>query len=333
MDGMSVEDYKFNIDVLVDGAWVTVAQGTAFDEENNTLITEYTFEEVETTAIRVEFTEKYKTIPEVYEFEAHLSADKSYYVENRFDVNQRKSASKGNIAIIGTPYANRDFAPYSDVNYIIDGRTDESAFVWFTGVVDMPSYCGVKFNEPQLIDRVALYFYVPAEEGVDIMDIQIQALVDGEYVTLVEAKSYHKDLKYSPAYEFEAVETTDIRIYYTSGSGTFANLKELEVYSPNGVVDMFDGLSAMAEPPEFIEYPEQEQEQDSPSNQPQGSTSSSQPSETPDVDDSQTNQNQNQNQDKNDDNSAVVAAIAVVASLLAIVAAVTVVLLIKAKKK
>ncbi|MBE6673848.1 MAG: discoidin domain-containing protein [Ruminococcaceae bacterium] len=329
LDGVPVEDYKFDIEALVDGAWVKVATGTSFDEENKTLITEYSFDEVETSEIRVVFTEKYKSVPEIYEFEAHLSADKTYYVENRFDTNQRKSASKGNIAIIGTPYANRDFAPYSDVNYIIDGKATEDAFVWFTGVIDMPSYCGIKFNEPQLIDRVALYFYVPAEEGADIMDIQIQALVDGEYKTIVETKSYHKDLKYSPAFKFEPVETTDIRVYYTSGSGTFANMKELEVYSPNGIVDMFDGLSSMAEPPVFIEYPEKEQEPSQDSNS--GNTPSSKPEQTPDSTvDSAPSQEEQQNKD---DPTAVIVAISVMASLLAIAAAVAVVLIVKAKKK
>ena len=39
---------------------------------------------------------------------------------------------------------------------------------------------------------------------------------------------------------------------YTSGSGTFANLRELEIYSPNGLVPMFDGLEPMDEIPEVI---------------------------------------------------------------------------------
>ena len=85
------------------------------------------------------------------------------------------------------------------------------------------------------------------------MGIQIQAKIDGEYVTLVTTKSYDKDLKYSPAFQFDPVVTDDIRILYTSGNGTFANLKELEVYSTDGVLPMFDGVGAMAEPPVFID--------------------------------------------------------------------------------
>ena len=252
MSGNPYIDYAFDIEALVDGVWTKVASGTALDEENETLVTEYSFAEVEATALRVKFTEGYRSVPTVYEFEAHMSEEKTYYVENRFDTYQRNSASKGNIAITGIPYANRDFAPYSDVNYIIDGQIDENAYVWFTGVVDMPSYCGITFHEKQLVDRVALYFVTPAIEGEDIMGIKIQAKVDGEYVTLVDTKSYHKDMKYQPAFEFDPVETDDIRIYYTSGNGTFAHLRELEVYSPNGLCPMFEGLAQMMEPPTFI---------------------------------------------------------------------------------
>lgn len=252
--------HNFNIEALVNDQWILVGSGNSLDENviastnvGENIVMEFTFEEVEATALRIVFTESFTKAPTVYELEAHMSEEKTYFVEDRFDVNQRSSASKGNIAVIGTPYANLDFAPYSDVNYIIDGRKDKDAYVWFTGVVDMPSYCGIKFNKKQLIDRVALYFFVPAEEGTDIMSIKIQALVDGEYVTLVDTKSYHRDLKYSPAFKFDPVETDDIRILYTAGNGTFAHLKEIEVYSPNGGLPMFEGLDAMEAMPEFID--------------------------------------------------------------------------------
>ena len=253
LNGMSVVDYAFDIEALIDGDWVKVASGTAFDEENESFITEYSFADVDTEAIRVVFTESYQKAPAVYEFEAHLSNDKTYYVEDRFDVYERSSASKGNIAIIAQPYANLDFAPYSDVNYIVDGKIGKDDYVWFTGVIDMPSYCGIKFDKKQVIDRVALYFYIPEVEGIDIMSIQIQAKIDGEYVTLINTKSYHEELKYSPAFKFDPVETDDIRILYTAGNGTFAHLKEIEAYSPNGCVPMFDGLVAMEDTPEFID--------------------------------------------------------------------------------
>ena len=117
----------------------------------------------------------------------------------------------------------------------------------------MPSYCGVKFDEKRVINKVALYFPTPTYEGEDIMGIQIQAKIDGEYVTIVDTKSYHSELKYEPAFEFDPVETDDVRIYFTSGNGTFAHLRELEIYSPDGVDPMFNGITSLATPPTFID--------------------------------------------------------------------------------
>ena len=253
--------HNFDIEVLVGEEWTKVASGNSLTDEiientnvGDNIILEYLFGEVEASALRIVFPEAFKKAPTVCELEAHMSNDKTYYVENRFDTYKRNSASKGNIAGIATPYANLDFAPYSDVNYIIDGNKDLDAYVWFTGVVDMPSYCGIKFHKKQLVDRVALYFFVPEEEGIDIMDIQVQAFIDGEYKTLVTTKSFHKDLKYAPAFEFDPVETDDIRILFTAGSGTFAHLKEIEVYSPDGGLPMFDGLPAAESLPEFLDF-------------------------------------------------------------------------------
>lgn len=325
LEGMPVVDYGFDIEALINGEWIKVASGTAFDEENKTFITEYAFEEIETTDIKLVITESFSKRPNIYELEAHLSNEKTYYVENRYDSEQRISASKGNIAIIGSAYASKDFVPYSDVNYINDGGVSKESFVWFTGVIDMPVYCGIKFAEKQLIDKVALYFYEPNEEGIDIMDIQIQALIDGEYVTIVDSKSYHKDLKYSPAFEFDAVETDDIRILYTRGNGTFANLKELEIYSPNGKIPMFEGLGQMADLPTFLKYPEDlnnppldDGEPEAPNNNVNGDANNN-------ADDNNTSENDNDN--------TVKTVIISVACALAVLAAVVVALIIIKRKK
>lgn len=250
MSGMAVEDYAFDIEALINGEWVKLSSGTALDEENSTLITEYTFAEVETKEVRVIFTEKYSIRPTIYEFEVHMSEEKTYYVEDRFDAAERNSAAKGNIAIVGTPYASLDFEPYSSIEYINDGKNYEGAKSWFTGVIDMPSYCGIRFDEKQLINKVAVYVAAAAIEGEDSMSIHIQALIDGEYVTLVSSKSYDKKSKYTTVYEFDAVETDDIRILYTTGSGTFANIRELEIYSPNGMTPMFEGTSSFEKEPD-----------------------------------------------------------------------------------
>ncbi len=267
--------HSFDIEALVDGEWIKVSENCiSLSEEflasanvGDLIIVEKEFTEVETSALRVVFTADSDKAPSVYEFEAHMSEEKTYYIEDRFDAYQRASASKGNIAVAGTPYANLDFLPYSDINYILDGKTDENAYVWFTGVIDMPAYCGVKLNKKQVIDRVALYFDFPDEEGTDIMSIQIQALIDGEYQTLITTKSYHSELKYEPAFKFDPVETDDIRILYTAGNGTFAHLKELEVYSPNGGLPMFNGLGALKQPPTFLDFTTKDEKAESTSNE------------------------------------------------------------------
>lgn len=339
--GVETVDYKFNIEALVDGEWVVLASGTSFDEANSTLVTEYTFNEVEATAVKLVFTEGFTKRPNIYELETHLSSDRTYYLEDRYDTFQRLSASKGNIAVIGTPYANRDFVPYSDVNYIIDGQIDEYAYVWFTGVIDMPSYCGVTFHEKQTIDRVALYFYTPAEEGIDIMGIQIQAKIDGEYVTLVTTKSYDKDLKYCPAFKFDPVVTDDIRILYTSGNGTFANLKELEIYSPNGVVPMFDGMGQMTEPPTFLDYTTKNESvaQPLPSGSNAGNTLLAAPVVTDSTVDSQpTNASEQQNNinttgQTDDDGNTIVAVVSIIIGTVVLILLLTSIIFVYKKRK
>lgn len=336
LDGVTVVDYGFDIEALVNDEWVKIASGTAFDEENMTFITEYSFEEIETTAIKLVITESFSSRPSVYELEAHLSTEKTYYVEDRYNSDRKISASKGNIAIVGTAYADKDFVPYSDVNYINDGKISKDSYVWFTGVVDMPSYCGIKFNEKQLIDKVALYFYEPSEEGIDIMDIKIQALIEGEYVTVVDTKSYHKDLKYSPAFEFDAVETDDIRILYTRGNGAFANLKELEIYSPNGKVPMFDGLNQMADSPTFLKYPEDLNTPSEDENEPVIEPPCQMPS-TDDNDSSEDNndgpEDNNDCQPKDNDNILKIVLISVISAVVIVTVAVVLVILKRKKTK
>lgn len=252
-EGVSIVDYKFNIEAFVNNEWKKVAEGTSFDEDNKTLTTEYAFDSVKTTMLRVVFTEANSVLPEVCEFEAHLTSDKTYFLANRYSTVQVVSASKGNVAIIGTPYASHDFFPYSDVNFINDGLFSESSSLWFSGVIDMPVYCGIKLPQKARINKVAVYVHTPEREGDDIMGIEIQALVNGEYVTVATGKSYHSAMKYSTVYEFDTVETDDIRIKYLSGNGTFANMKELEVYLEEGVPAPFGGLPAIEEPPVVLD--------------------------------------------------------------------------------
>ena len=84
------------------------------------------------------------------------------------------------------------------------------------------------------------------------MRFEIQALVDGEYVTVASGKSYDTNMKYTTVYEFDPVVTDDIRIVFTAGGGTIANVKELEIYAEEGVHPMFEGSVQTEQPPQVI---------------------------------------------------------------------------------
>ncbi len=249
LNGSSYENHSFSIEALIGGKWEKVANGNSLDEKNETLVTEYAIEPVKTTSVRIVFDKDSDEVPCVYEFEAHISGEKTYYLENRITNTQIMSASKGNLAVTGTAYASRNFLPYSETYYINDGGIADTSYVWFSGTLEIPVYCGVKLDRKYSVDKVAVYVQAPKKEGSDIMHFDIQALVDGEYVTVAKGKSYDPDTKYITVYEFAPVLTDDIRVVYTRGNGTIPNMRELEIYSGDMVHSMFEGVPPMAEPP------------------------------------------------------------------------------------
>ncbi len=218
---------------------------------------EYLFDALTTSSVKLVFEEKSSEVPTVYELETHLADAKTYYFE-RFTSKQINSVAKGNIAVIGTPYASDSLEPYSSLSYIIDGHYLDKDNAWFTGKIDMPAYAGITFDEKQSINKVVLYVTTPDKIGDDVMGIEIQALIDGEYKTVADGKSYNEQKGYASEYTFDSVETTDIRVNFTSGNGTFANIVELELYSPNGVIKMFDGVEYVAETEREFKIPTEE---------------------------------------------------------------------------
>ena len=263
MEGIAPVNHPFDLMVRVDGTWQTLATLNTFDEANLTYEITYNFETVLADAVKIVFKGEASALPKVYELEAHLATEKTYYLENRYTSIQRISASKGNLAFMGTPYASHNMQSYSEPIYINDGDITPTGKVWFSGVMEMPVYCGVSFIEAQTISKLALYTRTPIVEGTDILSFEIQALVNGDYQTLLSGESYHEQTKYMTVYEFDEVTTTDIRIVFTRGSGTFANVLELELYAPdNAVCKMFDGIVKMADTPEvYVPSPEQDPEQ------------------------------------------------------------------------
>lgn len=217
-----------------------VFRGSAEFGETSTYKINFEFPSVITSKIRVVFKNK-SSLLKVYNIEAHLANAKTYCFDERYTKSQLNTASNGNIAMIGTPYASVSFDPYSNVSYINDGnKTNEK--VWFSGTVDVPAYCGITFDAPQKIGNAIVTVRTGDVVGRDIMHFEIQALVDGNFVKVADGKSY--DGNYQTRYTFDEVETTDVRIVFTKSGGTIPNIMELELMSASKEgLPMFRGLT------------------------------------------------------------------------------------------
>lgn len=143
----------------------------------------------------------------------------------------KQSCAKGNLAILGTAYAESVFPDYASIDFLNDGLFSGQDKSWFAHGYSVPTYCGIKLDKVYTVNKVDLVFlaYMPA--GTHVMSFDVQALVDGKYVTVASGQSYNKDGAYRPVFTFDPVETDDIRIVFTSNGGVFPNLREIEIYS------------------------------------------------------------------------------------------------------
>ena len=213
------------------------------------------------SAVRIKFKTKTELL-RLCEVSVNLKDTKTYCFDNRFTQAQIESASNGNLAIIGKTYSSLSFEPYSSDSYINDG-VSSGGKVWFTGTLDSPVYCGIKFDYAQKISSATVAVRQSSIIGRENMRFEIQALVDGEYVTLVQGRSYDQNGNYKTSYTFGEVETTDVRVVVLEGHGAIPNVMELELYS-NGKENlaMFQGLAAIASNEPEIDDSETEEETD-----------------------------------------------------------------------
>ena len=221
--------------------WVElVSQGSAVLGDGSDYQITFDFPSAITTALRINFRNP-SVLLKVYEIEAHLANTKTYSFAERFTAAQLNTASYGNIALIGTPYASVSFDPYSSVDYINDGEKSNER-VWFSGTIDVPVYCGITFDKPQKIGKATVTVRTGDIVGRDVMYFEIQALVNDEYVKVAEGKSF--DGNYQTRYSFDEVETTDIRVVFTQSGGAIPNLMELELFSKEAEnLPMFKGMT------------------------------------------------------------------------------------------
>ena len=170
---------------------------------------------------------------------SHMSVaanNRTLYRTVEYSEAYMQSAAKGNLAVLGTPYAESNFPDYSKIEYINDGLFSSSDDSWYANGSSVPTYCGVKLDKVYPINKVDLTFHFQNPKGSNVMTIEIQALVDGEYVTVASGYSYSPSADYKPVYGFETVETDDIRIVFLANGGLiFPNVREIEIYSPTEV--------------------------------------------------------------------------------------------------
>ncbi|MBQ4510852.1 MAG: discoidin domain-containing protein [Clostridia bacterium] len=233
------------LEYYFDGTWQRVpGSATLKEAKSGCYGLEYVFEAVTAKGIRIKFRSATDSL-KVYTIEAHLDGYKTYNFDHRFDKNQLNSASNGNIAIIGTPYASSDFTPYSDVKYINDGVKNDK--LWFTGKIDVPEYCGITFNYPQKISKAVITVKSMYVYGIEAMRFEIQALIGEEYVKIAEGKSYNEKTGYTTEYTFDEIETTDIRVVITEMGGAIPNVAELELFNKeSNALPMFSGMEKAA---------------------------------------------------------------------------------------
>ena len=229
------------LEYYYDGVWEKVPD--AFPHisiEAETYAVRYEFPATLASGIRLKMRTDMDCV-RINDFQVHLADSKTYVFDNRFTSEQLISASNGNLAIIGKPYSSTSFTPYSDESFIIDGMKGNSN-LWFTGNLNVPEYCGVKFDYPQKISKAIVSVRVPNVVGREIMKFEIQALVNDTFVTVANGRSYANGV-YETEYTFEQVETTDVRIVIKEANGAIPNLMELELFSNDNVnLPMFVGM-------------------------------------------------------------------------------------------
>ncbi len=249
------------LEYYMDGTWQAVENSNPRlrSAKEGYYALEYEFAATPARGIRVKFRRDCESL-KLSTLEAHLKDSKTYAFDNRFSQAQIDSASNGNIAIIGKPYSSTSFDPYSADSYINDGL-NEGSKVWFTGNINIPEHCGITFDYSQKINKAIVSVRPSSIAGRESMKIEIQALVNGSYVTIAQGRSYDGD--YKTEYIFNEVETTDIRVVILEASGAIPNVMELELYS-SSIIPMFDGIEPKETEPA---PPPTEDVQDQPNNE------------------------------------------------------------------
>ena len=176
-----------------------------------------------------------------------INGEQVVFLSSYLNYHRASSTAQGNLACYGEAYCSSsfDYSNISDVSYINDGQVTDDAYSWYAVDFVVGTYCGVKLKDSEDVTKVVLYFNDQITQGKPeehVMSFDVQALVNGQYVTIASGTSYDEvNKKAIVSIEFETVNTNDIRIVYKSNGMVYPYLKELEVYAGQKRYTSFEG--------------------------------------------------------------------------------------------
>ena len=252
----------YNIKVLVDGTledgtWEYVVKDQTAVTESE--VTDYIIHELDepmtVKAMMIEFTSAKNSSgknarPVVSELWAEISeGGKCIFLADYITTLKKISTATGNLACYGAAYASSNFsyAGVSKASNIIDGSIGRADHAWIANDYLIGTYVGVTLREAHNVTKVALYFdnVLGGTNGEHVFQYDVQAKVDGEFVTVATGTSYDSVKKsYNVAIELpEAVYTDDVRIVFKSDAHTFPYLTEFEVFEDGYIYSSYDGYA------------------------------------------------------------------------------------------
>jgi len=243
-------NYTVKIEVLVDGAWNTVASNksvttsTSKIDDVNMGISSANLKNV--SGIKVTFTNTNGNKAALTEIIAPISGgQRCIFLNDYLNFERKSSLGIGNLAIYGTPYVSSSFEymGYSEIEGINDGGIENTSPAWYASTPMNYEYVGIILEREFEVDQVSLNFnddialYNGGQYGfIDldgyIIGFDVQVKQNGEYKTVASGTSYDTaNKRFISTVKFDPVLTDDVRVVFTSCKTGFAYIKELEVYS------------------------------------------------------------------------------------------------------
>lgn len=250
-------EYAYDVFIKKNGEWQKLASDTVTAESdvwNDSDLKTYEVDASERIGgVKITFTSSKKDgeniNPAITEVAATIAnGEQCIFLSSYLNFYRASSTAQGNLACYGTAYCSSsfDYSNISDVTFINDGQTADDAYSWYAQSFLRGTYCGIQLKDTEDITKVVLYFNDQITQGKPeehVIEFEVQALVNGQYVTVAKATSYDVATKKAIVSVTldEPVRTNDIRIVYVSNGLVFPYLKELEIYSGEMVYGAYQG--------------------------------------------------------------------------------------------